>query len=295
MKENPKAKRDLKEVVNIFISKTSEELERSPKPKEPSHLPSKSLVVSFCTPFQDRETLEWNLIFPSLLLSRFKNCYLATHPLGTRDMERAKKLMGDYHPHRLRWNSRGEQLELLNNYYWVQWSNPNYFEPISKETHLSAGDIQNPMAGSLIVLDLFKSNTLGFEHLIQLLDHLVLIVGPGIRDLKNVYKVIKTCSYLNNRIQISLLFKSEWNQAEVETIFARFSGMVSKFLAFPIQCLGSIPMPVGNPTVVKEGLNRLNLESLTLGWGSKSPKEVFSLEKIRFLQKLSDLVKEGHS
>ena len=137
---------------------------------------------------------------------------------------------------------------------------------------------------SLIVMDLRHSNAVGLESLLRILDSLVLVIRPNVEDLKNAYKVIKACHYVNPQLETPILFNASMTSAQVESVFARFSEMVSRFLARSVRCLGASSLELG-PTSAKMPLSdSLHLDALVLA-GRKTP----TLERIRFLNKLKVL------
>lgn len=269
-----KSKSDLKDVLGVFLSKSQESSSTELISKNPE-IPD-TQVISFCSPFNDEETFALNLLFPSVLSRDFKYRYLATNPPSVEDLVLASRFYGSQ-------KNPLSKKELADKYYWIHWSDRKMFEDASS---ISASEANHMPAGSLVVLDLLRSNLSGFEQTIRVLDQLILVVRPTIEDLKNAYKIIKSCYYINRQLETSIIFNSHMNQSEVEKVFSKFADIVSQFLVLPIRCWGAIPVDINSGAFREQIPIYLNLDVIAMGRPGKYKTKPASLERIRFLQKL---------
>ncbi|MBI4972177.1 MAG: hypothetical protein HZC17_10195 [Candidatus Omnitrophica bacterium] len=272
------SKTELKDVLGVFLSKSQE--------SSPTELTSKSpeipdtQVISLCSPLSEEETFALNLLFPFCLSSYYKNRYFATNPPTTDDLKIAGKLLSGK-------GYSSERMKLSDNYFWLHWPDRKIFEDSSVG---GMADSHILPSGSLVTVDLLRSNISGFEQTIRILDQLILVIRPQIEDLKNAYKIIKSCYYINRQLETVIIFNAHMTQGEVEKVFARFASIVSQFLVLPIRCLGAIPLNLYSENFIEEVPAYLNLDTLMLTRTGKFRPKTSSLERIRFLQKLSTIV-----
>jgi len=286
MSETQKFKRELKDVVGVFLSKSHV---KEPNPLDSSRLSahiSEPQVISFLAPFSEEKTFALNLLFSTCLSRFFKFCYFASNQLALEEINFAMRVLGKG---KIK-NSETEEMkmgkELASNCYWVQWQDKKFFDDVSISGSLGMTSQKDSLAGALVVLDLLRSNVVGFEHTLRVLDQIVLVIHPRIEDLKNAYKIIKTCHYINPQIEIAIIFDVQMAQNEVEEIFARFSGIVSEFLALPIRYLGAAQIDLNLKSFLEKIPTQLSLEALSMPRLNKTKSKSYSIEHIRFLQKL---------
>jgi len=291
MNKAQKDKRELKEVVNVFLSKAPPKNAVSiESPLENSKI-VQSQVISFCSPFRDHESFLLNLVLPPLFSPYFKVSYFATKPLLSKDLE----LLSAYTQLSLTTGStvrREKRKTLQPNFFWVTLPEKKDFDSKIDDDSSSFSKQKLPMSDCLVVLDLNRSTIYDHEHMIQILDHLVLIVRPEIDDMKNAYKIIKACYYVNRQLEISIIFNAEMTQTQVEEVFSKFSDMISHFLALPIRCLGAHFFQLESMNQDFQCPKSLLLDTLVEGSSTKKNIKMGSLEKIRFLQKLNKFLGE---
>ncbi len=287
MSDSQKSNRDLREVVNVFLSKaqpsgiaSQERPNKVTKRVEPQ-------IISFCAPFDEDETFCLNVYFPSLLSAYFKQRFLVTGFPDTHEQDLVKSYF--YLPLLNPASDSPYAKQMLTlDYHWIFWTDKKqFFDGRSAEDPIDP-DKKYFTDSSLIVVDLMRSKIQSIEHMIRILDQLVLVIKPDIEDLKNAYKIIKTCHYINRQIEISILFNADLSESKVENIFSKFTEIVSQFLVIPINCLGALSLPhIGN-SVDQKSINQLNLNALLAAKSEKFKTNTVSLDKIKFLQRVSD-------
>lgn len=291
MNEAQKPKRELKDVVGVFLSKVGSPQESSSKFDLQHPVPLETHIISFCSPFNEEETFALNLVFPGYLSQYFESCYLATKAPLPEDFKFVQRFFPFFHDPSLSELAGPKKRELAPHYFWVHWPDRKYFEEPAMQDVKDVLRDANPLGSSLIVLDLIRSNTNGFEHLIRIIDHLVLIIRPKIEDLKNAYKVMKTCHFVNSQLNTSIIFNAAMSEEEVEEVFAKFSNLVSQFLAIPLRCLGAHPFDITAAEFnTHSPLEHISLDSFFFTKTSKSKTKMVSVERLRFIQKLKWVV-----
>jgi len=287
MSEPQKSKSELKHVIDLYLSKASPEpVSSSSAPKKNN---SKSQVVSFLVPFDEQLSFILNSAVASHLSQYAESCYLATNfpSENERVLLESSSLFSKRDYFSLAENK--SSVTISPNFYWVSCSNQkNISEPNSLDSEENSSDL---VSNSLIVTDLFKNFNLGCETMVRVLDHVVLMIKPEVEDLKNAYKIIKACQYINRDLDVSLIFNTSISNQLVENIFSHFSDIVSQHLAYPIRCLGNFHLDIAGGKFPEKELKQINWDSIVY---PKIPKtdsgSVGSLEQIRFLRNLKNVL-----
>ncbi|GEM_PF-3129564 len=283
MSEAQKSKRELKDVVDVFLSKSnSQEIGTI---ATPTKIPlAETQVITFFSPFNEEETFAFNALFPYRFTGNFTRRFLATNPPDSKSLAFISRF---YQLENLSYfHSAGKKVELSRNFFWIFWPEKRFFEEQSSGLHSEFVPEVKNSGSTLITLDLLHSNVTGFDHLIRLLDQMVLVIRPTMEDMKNAYKVIKACYYINRQMETSVIFNAQMTQLEVEKIFSRFSEIVSEFLVLPVRCFGAASLDITSKNIKEQVLSQLNFDSMFLLKGAKPKQKTLSLERMRFLHKL---------
>lgn len=292
MSDAQQSKRDLKDVVSVFLSKadssetasgvTLTKVSESPKRAE-------TQVISFLSPFDEEETFALNILFPLVLESRFKKCFLATALPNAETLTFIRRFFCDVPLESRVALGEIQSVPLTENYSWIFWPDRKFFEslPPADTEDLASEEIRQ--SNELFVLDLIRSNVHGFEHSLKVIDQLVLVLRPKIEDLKNAYKIMKTCQYLNQGLETSIIFNACMKDEEVEKVFSRLTETISQFLMLSVRCLGAVPIETDPENFLERVGTNLNLAALFGTRSLKSKTKPVSLEQIRFLQRLRSL------
>ncbi len=283
MSEPQKSKNELKQVVDVFLSKASSSGEVSQK-KEPTKSLNKSQLVSFVSPFREEETLIFNLLFSSFLSQYYEQTYFVTSQPLSRDIEMVESLFknSEYD-----WVYRNEKKQkLINNFYWLDISEETYPEGSHEIDNQKKQMHSMAMPGSLIALDPFRNENMGIEQLIKVLDKLVLVVQPLAYELESAYKIIKSCQYVNQELEVFIIFDAVMTDDDVEKVFSRFSEIVSQYLVVSLRCIGAVSTKMEKIGISSNAISKLNWDVLFKSQVAKQKIKVGSLDQIRFLNKL---------
>lgn len=279
MNEAQKIKHELKDVVSVFLSKSGPTETKTDSRTQA--LQMETQILSFCSPFHEEITFACNALFPAsqAVAKKMPERYFITetlNPSAFRFLNRLYPSLAHEKP----------KNEMAPGYFWIQQPASFLFE---ESKNISGAPIQGTRP-VLICLDFVQGNRIGFEPFIKVLDQLVLVLSPSIEDLVNAYKVIKTCYYLNRQIDIFMIFNASMTPHQVEVLFTRFSQIVGEFLALSIRCLGAAKLDLKPETFDRSVFSQMNFDPLFSGNSLKQKQKGYSLERIKFLQKIKEII-----